>query len=85
MLYTTQEIAEMYSSSGNTVSAYMITHTWVPNGLKHIRGKGAGFLYKKEWVEEYLEEQAIVKQETKSKIHKNKVSYLKSKKVQYVT
>lgn len=85
MLYTTQEIAQIYSSSKNTVSPYMITHTWIPNGLKHIRGKGSGFLYKKEWVEEYLEEQAIVKQERKNRVHKNKVSYLKSKKVQYVS
>ncbi len=41
MLYTTQQIAEMYSSSEKTVSPYMITHTWIPNGLKHIRGKGS--------------------------------------------
>lgn len=57
MLYTTKEIANMY---GHNVTPYMITHTWIPNGLKHIRGKGQSFLYKKEWVDEYLEEQTII-------------------------
>lgn len=59
LLYTTKQIAEMYSAEKETVTPYMITHTWVPNGLKHIKGKGQSFLYKKEWVDEYLEEQSI--------------------------
>lgn len=58
MLYTTQEIAEMYSSPGSKITPYMVTQTWIKNGLKYIRGKGKGFLFKKEWVEEYLEVQA---------------------------
>lgn len=72
MLYTTKQIAEMYSSSENEITPYMITHTWIPQGLKHIRGKGKGFLYKKEWIDEFLEMQAIVnmKQQNSIRIHR---------------
>ncbi len=59
MLYTTKQIAEMYSSSESEVTPYMITQTWIKNGLKYIKGKGHAYLYKKEWVEEYLEKNAI--------------------------
>jgi len=52
MLYTTKEIADMY---GHNVTPYMITQTWIPNGLKYIRGKGNSYLFKQEWVEQYLE------------------------------
>ena len=60
MLYTTQEIAKRYSSEENIISAYMITHSWIPKGLKHIRGKKNSYLYKLEWVDEFLETQAII-------------------------
>lgn len=72
MLYTTKQIAELYSSSENEITPYMITHTWIAQGLKHLRGKGKGFLYKKEWVDEFLEMQAIVntKQQNNVKIHR---------------
>ena len=60
MLYTTKQIAELYGGEEKNVTPYMITHTWIPNGLKHIRGKGQSFLYRKEWVDEYLEEQTII-------------------------
>lgn len=55
MLYTTKEIAEMYGGKQKNVTPYMITHTWIPNGLKYAKGKGRGYLFKKEWIEEYLE------------------------------
>lgn len=55
MLYTTKEIAEMYGGEQKNVTPYMITHTWIPNGLKYVKGKGRGYLFKKEWIEEYLE------------------------------
>ena len=55
MLYTTKEIAEMYGGKQKNVTPYMITHTWIPCGLKYTKGKGKGYLFKKEWVEEYLE------------------------------
>lgn len=55
MLYTTSEIAEMYGGANNNVTPYMITHTWIPSGLKHIRGKKNSYLFKKEWVEQFLE------------------------------
>lgn len=58
MLYTTKQIAEMLSGEENNITPYIITHNWIPKGLKHIRGKGTGFLYKKEWVEEFIEQQA---------------------------
>ena len=60
MLYTTKQIAEMYSGKAGNVTPYMITHTWITNGLKHIKGKGNSFLYKKEWVDEFLENKAII-------------------------
>lgn len=60
MLYTTKQIAEMYGGDLQNVTPYMITHTWIPNGLKHIKGKGQSFLYKKEWIEEYLDSQTII-------------------------
>lgn len=53
-LYTTKEIAEKYR-----VSPYMITHTWIKNGLKHIKGGRNSFLYKLAWVEEYLDNNII--------------------------
>ena len=62
MLYTTEQIAQMYSGEDKNITPYMITHTWIPNGLKHIRGKGKSYLYKTEWIEEYLEGQAIESQ-----------------------
>lgn len=68
MLYTTEQIAQMYSGEENNITPYMITHTWIPNGLRHIRGKGNGYLYKKEWVEEYLEGQAIENQTDDKKV-----------------
>ena len=55
MLYTTQQIADKYGGENKNVTPYMITHTWIPNGLKCIRGKGKGYLFKIEWVEEFLE------------------------------
>lgn len=60
MLYTTKQIAEMFSGKENNITTYTITHNWIPKGLKHIRGKGTGFLYKKEWVEEFIEQQAEI-------------------------
>ena len=60
MLYTTEQIAKKYSGEDNNVTPYMITHTWIANGLKHIKGKRKGFLFKEEWVEEYLEKQINV-------------------------
>ncbi len=69
MLYTTEQIAELYSGQENNITPYMITHTWIPNGLRHIRGKGNGYLYKKEWVEEYLEGQAMINKKENKKIN----------------
>lgn len=68
LLYTTKQIAEIYGGENNNVTPYMITHTWIPNGLKHMKGKGNGFLFKKEWVEQYIEEQTELKEKTTSKI-----------------
>lgn len=59
-LYTTQQIAEMYSGKEGNITSYMITQNWIPKGLKHIRGKGKGFLFKKEWIEEFLEMQTAL-------------------------
>ena len=55
MLQTTQQIAETYG-----VTPYTITHNWIPKGLKHISGAKKSFLFKNEWVEEFLESQAEI-------------------------
>lgn len=81
MLYTTTEIAEMYGGNQKNVTPYMITHTWIPNGLKYIKGKRKGFLFKKEWVDEFLENFTCVEEKTnntkvftvKGNVMKNKV------------
>lgn len=68
MLFTTKEIAEIYGGENKNVTPYMITHTWIPNGLKYIRGKGNSFLFKREWVEQYIEEQTIIRENNNSKM-----------------
>jgi hypothetical protein len=69
MLYTTKEIAEMYR-----VSSYKVTQDWCQKGLKHTYD----FKFKKEWVEEFLEETAVqkfpkndIKRRTVLKVDKN--------------
>lgn len=69
MLYTTTEIAEMYGGKQKNVTPYMITHTWIPKGLKFIKGKRKGYLFKKEWVEEFLENFTVVEEKTSTKIY----------------
>lgn len=68
MLYSTKEIAEMYGGANKNVTPYTITQTWIPLGLKHIRGKANSYLFKKEWVEEFLETQVIVKENKQRKL-----------------
>lgn len=74
-LYTTKEISEKYS-----VSTYMITHTWVKNGLKHIKGGRNSFLYKLEWIEEYLNNNIIQNNMNIEKIDIKQISTKKIKK-----
>lgn len=85
MLYTSQEIADMYSSPNNKITPYVITQNWIKNGLRCIRGKGKGYLFKKEWVEEFLEKRSInvnIAKKTKEiKIRKTKI---KNKNVLFV-
>ena len=50
-LFTTSEIAEMYHTS-----EYTITQRWIPKGLKYMPSKP--FRFRKEWIEDYIEEQA---------------------------
>lgn len=53
-LYTSKEISEIYR-----VPKYTVTQYWIPKGLKHIRGNKKSYLFKIEWVENFLEENAI--------------------------
>lgn len=79
--YTGKQIAEMYGVRPST-----ITNNWVKKGLKHIRGAGNSFLYKKEWVEEYIESQ-IIQNVPKNEIiefNKFKATRNKKAKVNYV-
>lgn len=57
MLYTGKEIAEMYSTKELVLTENYIRRL-ASKGLKHIRGPHNTFMYKKEWFEEFLEEQA---------------------------
>lgn len=68
-LYTSKEISNIYN-----VPIYTITHSWIPKGLKKIRGKGKGYLFKTVWVDEYLEneaEQNIIKENLHIPIRRN--------------
>lgn len=80
-LYTSEEIAERYN-----VSPYTITQNWIKKGLKHMKGRGKGFLYKKEWIDEYIENQIMQNtiDDENVKIKKFKSSRNKKLKVNYV-
>ena len=62
MLHTTQQIAEQYG-----VTSYTITHNWIPKGLKHIPGARKSFLFRTEWVDEFIENQAEMCAEKRNK------------------
>lgn len=79
MLYTTQQIAQMYSGENGNITPIMITRTWNYEGLKHIKGKGNGFLYKKEWVDEFLENKATI--QAMEKIRTQKMIFYKNGKL----
>ena len=57
MLYTGEQIAQMYSTEKVKLTANNI-RKWANRGLKHIRGAHNVFLYKKDWVDNFLEEEA---------------------------
>jgi len=79
MLYTTQQIAKMYSGKYGNVTPIMITRTWNHEGLKHIKGKRNGFLYKKEWVDEFIENKATI--QATEKIHSTKMIFYRNGKL----
>lgn len=58
MLYTGKEIAKKYSTETIRITENNIRN-WTRKGLKHVSGPHNQFLYKEEWVEEYLENQAL--------------------------
>lgn len=80
-LYTSEEISEIYG-----VSPYTITQNWVRKGLKHMPGKGNGFMYQKKWIDEYIESQVIqnIPENENTKIKRIKSSRNKKLKVNYV-
>ncbi len=57
MLYTAKEIAEKYSTETIKITENNVWK-WSTKGLKHVRGPHNRFLYKTEWVDNFLEEQA---------------------------
>lgn len=79
MLYTTKQIVEMYSGKSGNITSTMITQTWNHEGLKHIKGKNRGFLYKTEWVDEFIENKAIIN--AMEKMRFQKLSYYKKGKL----
>lgn len=69
-LYTTQQIAEMYSN----ITPSTITENWIPKGLKYIRGKRNSYLYKLKWVDEFIEQMANEKIEgVNNQLSKNRI------------
>lgn len=80
--YTTEEIAKIYN-----VAPYTVTQNWVKKGLKHFRGKKNSYLYKLEWVDEYIEQAIMQKTDNicdVKKINFKKSTSSRSKKIQYV-
>ena len=57
MLYTGKQIAERFSTDEVLLTENNI-RKWANKGLKHLRGPHNTFLYKIEWVEEFIEVQA---------------------------
>lgn len=57
MFYTGKEIAEKFSTDTIKLKESNIRN-WANRGLKHIRGPHNTFMYKLDWVEKFIEEQA---------------------------
>ncbi len=59
-LYTAKEISEkeIYGPK-EIITPYKITQNWVKKGLKFIRGTRREMLFKLEWIDEFLESQAV--------------------------
>ena len=57
MLHTGKEIVEKYSTEKAKITENTVRR-WANNGLKHIRGRNGEYLYKYEWVDEYIELEA---------------------------
>lgn len=57
MLYTGEQIAEIYSTEAVKITTNTVRR-WANNGLKHLLGEKGKFLFKKEWIDEFLEEEA---------------------------
>ena len=79
ILYTTKEIAKLYGVTDHT-----ITQTWIQNGLKYLKGCRHSYLYKKEWIEEYIENNIMSKSENIENIFNIKKSNRKPKNIKYV-
>lgn len=84
MFYTGKEIAEQYSTKEVEITENTVRR-WANNGLKHMTGKKGIYLYRKEWVEEYIENEAEkkVNLQTLSEIKPKKIPKAKSKLVKF--
>ncbi len=59
-LYTAKEISEKeFYGPKEMITPYKITQNWVKKGLKFIRGTRREMLFKLEWIDEFLENQAM--------------------------
>ena len=74
MLYTGKQIAEQYSTEEVKITENTIRR-WANSGLKHITGNKGTYLYKKEWVESYIETEA--ERNTQIQIAENNFSKVK--------
>ena len=57
MLHTGKEVVEKYSTDKAKITENTVRR-WANNGLKHIRGRNGEYLYKYEWIDEYIELEA---------------------------
>lgn len=59
-LYTAKQISEeeIYGPK-DIITPYKITQNWVKHGLKFVRGTKKEMLFKLEWIDEFLENQAV--------------------------
>ena len=62
-LYTAKQISDMeVFGPKEIITPYKITQNWVKKGLKFVRGTKKEMLFKLEWINEYIENEAKLNQ-----------------------
>ena len=62
-LYTAKQISDMeIFGPKEIITPYKITQNWAKKGLKFVRGTKKEMLFKLEWINEYIENEAKINQ-----------------------